>query len=286
MNDRARDVETRIRAVAQIDAVIGAMRGIAAARMRDAQRRLDGVRDCAATVGAAIGAALALAGNGNGGGAAPPPRGAPAAVRIVVALGTQQGFVGPFNERVIARAAAGTVGGGTLLVVGERGAAAAEAQGVEVAWRAPMIAHADAAGALAAAVADALFTRLGDARAVRLSVVHALPGTSASPPIVERVLLPFEFGRFAAAPRAAAPLVTLAPRQLLIRLADEYLYMELCEALLLSFAAENDARMRAMAAAHQHVRDRLGELTGRFRRLRQEEITAEINELVAAVPPP
>jgi F-type H+-transporting ATPase subunit gamma len=50
---------------------------------------------------------------------------------------------------------------------------------------------------------------------------------------------------------------------------------------MLSFAAENEARMRAMIAARTNVHDRLTALTGDFRRLRQEEITSEIVELSA-----
>ena len=50
---------------------------------------------------------------------------------------------------------------------------------------------------------------------------------------------------------------------------------------MLSFAAENDARMHAMVAARANVRATLERLTGEFRRLRQEEITAEIVELAA-----
>ena len=48
---------------------------------------------------------------------------------------------------------------------------------------------------------------------------------------------------------------------------------------MLSFAAENEARMRAMIAARSNVSRKLDELVGSFRRLRQEEITGEIIEL-------
>jgi len=50
---------------------------------------------------------------------------------------------------------------------------------------------------------------------------------------------------------------------------------------MLSFAAENEARMRAMIAARTNVHDKLEALTGDYRRLRQEEITSEIVELSA-----
>ena len=55
--------------------------------------------------------------------------------------------------------------------------------------------------------------------------------------------------------------------------------MPLCEEVMLSFAAENEARMEAMIAARSNVVRKLDELVASFRRLRQEEITGEIIEL-------
>ena len=56
--------------------------------------------------------------------------------------------------------------------------------------------------------------------------------------------------------------------------------MPLCEEVMLSFAAENEARMEAMIAARSNVVRKLDELVASFRRLRQEEITGEIIELL------
>lgn len=54
---------------------------------------------------------------------------------------------------------------------------------------------------------------------------------------------------------------------------------ELCEALTLSLAVENEARMRAMTGAKSNVSTMLDDLLARSRQLRQEEITNEIIEL-------
>jgi F-type H+-transporting ATPase subunit gamma len=94
-------------------------------------------------------------------------------------------------------------------------------------------------------------------------------------------LLPFDFGRFKAPLRTLPPLTTLPLDQLLAQVAEEYVFSELCEAVMLSFAAENEARMRAMIAARSNVAHKLDELVGSFRRLRQDEITDEIIELSA-----
>ena len=60
MTERLSDVEARIGTVKQLAGVIGAMRGIAAARSREARRHLDGVAGTAAAIAAAIGQALAF----------------------------------------------------------------------------------------------------------------------------------------------------------------------------------------------------------------------------------
>ena len=93
--------------------------------------------------------------------------------------------------------------------------------------------------------------------------------------------VPFDFDRFAPDPSLVPPLTTLAPSELLGKLVEEYVFAELCEAATLSFAAENEARMRAMIVAHEHVEDRLRQLVAQSHQLRQEEITSEIIELAA-----
>ena len=84
---------------------------------------------------------------------------------------------------------------------------------------------------------------------------------------------------FRARRNSSPPIITLPPQTLLIELAEEYVFAELCEALTLSLAAENEARMRAMTAAKSNVTKMLDELLARSRQLRQEEITNEIIEL-------
>ena len=66
MTERLSDVMARIGSVRQLSSVIGAMRGIAAARAREARERVEGVRAYARTVGAAIGQALAFVEGGAG----------------------------------------------------------------------------------------------------------------------------------------------------------------------------------------------------------------------------
>ena len=277
MSGKLSEVEGRIGTVHQLESVITAMRGSAAARSHEARSRIAAIQAYAAAVGAAIGEALALA---------PQPDDSQVPIHersrghAVIALCAEQGFAGTFNERVVDAAEKHlTVEGTELLVVGNRGKMVAAERGLVVGWSAPMVAHADEVPRLANHISDAIYSRLEKNQTRRVTVIHAVPAPSASIAIVERTLLPFDFARFKATPLAIPPLITLPPEQLLADLAEEYVYAELCEELMLSFAAENEARMRAMIAARANVARKLDELVGSFRRLRQDEITDEIIEL-------
>jgi F-type H+-transporting ATPase subunit gamma len=279
VTERLSDVMARIGSVRQLSSVIGAMRGIAAARAREARERVEGVRAYARTVGAAIGQALALMDA-----AAGAPRGGRDG-HLVIALCAEQGFAGMFNRRVLDAAERLLRLAGSqpaeLMVLGGRGLAAAEERGLKIGWSASMIAHVDEAAALADRVTAQLYTRLEQGRATRVSLAHATPASSGEIHVVERTLAPFDFARFPRTKNPSPPLVSTPPLLLLTRLAEEYVFAELCEALTLSLAAENEARMRAMTAAKTNVSKMLDELIARSRRLRQEEITNEIIELGA-----
>jgi F-type H+-transporting ATPase subunit gamma len=278
VTERLSDVVARIRSVRQLSSVIGAMRGIAAARAREARERVEGVRAYAATVGAAIGQALALAEDGGAGRGLRDRRDG----HLVIALCAEQGFAGAFNKRVLdvverlLKADGGR--GRELMLLGGRGLMAAEERGLAVGWSAAMVAHVDEVGALADRVTEQLYARLDSGRATRVSVVHAAPSLG-EVQVVDRSLAPFDFARFPRAKNPSPPIISMPPQILLALLAEEYVFAELCEALTLSLAAENEARMRAMTAAKSNVAKMLDELVARSRQLRQEEITNEIIEL-------
>jgi F-type H+-transporting ATPase subunit gamma len=278
MSGKLSEVEGRIGTVHQLEAVITAMRGSAAAWSREARGRLAGIRAYAAVVGGAIGEALALAPESE-----PQPRkGGRPEGHVVIVLCAEQGFAGSFNERVLSAAERHLKSDAAeLFIIGNRGAMVAAERGLMVGWSAPMVAHAEEVPLLASRITDALYSRLEKSQATRVTVIHAVPAPSATIEIVERALLPFDLARFKVAPSAVPPITTLPPEQLLAELAEEYVYAELCEEIMLSFAAENEARMRAMIAARSNVARKLEELVSSFRRLRQEEITGEIIELSA-----
>ncbi len=275
MSGRHAEIEARIGAVRKLEAVIAAMRGIAAARLQEAERHLGSIRAYAGTVGQAIGTALAFLPPDRD--MAPPQR---AGGHAVIVFAAEQGFAGSFTEKVFDAAEPLLQGGGTLFLAGDRGLGAAERHGHAVAWHAPMIAHPGEALRLAERLAEAAFPP--GALPARATLVHAAPGPGGAPEIGTRQLAPFDYARFPLRPSAVPPLIALPPALLLEELAAEHVFAELAEAVMLSFAAENGARMRAMVAARDSTAETLGELTALARRLRQEEITGEIVELATA----
>ena len=278
MSDRLSDVAIRIQSVGQLSTVVAAMQGIAAARSREARSALAGVQSYAGTIAMAIGEALACQ---PASGSSAPDR-AGRGRHGVVAICAEQGVVGSFNEHVLdtaERLVARAPDRARLLVVGSRGLMTAAARDLAITWSAPMAAHVGQAATLASRIVEELYREIDRQEMSRISVVHAVPSATEGVEVREAVLVPFDFGRFPSSRQSQPPILTLPPEVLLARLAEEYVFAELCEAVMLSFAAENEARMRAMIAAKANVSRMLGELTAKSRRLRQEEITSEILEL-------
>ena len=280
MSGRLAELTARLASTRQLGSVIAAMRAIAASRSQQARRELQAIRLYADTIGQAIGQVLGTLPAGQ---AIAPPTARPDGM-LVVALCAEQGFAGSFNERVLDVALPlADEGDGHLFVIGDRGLMVAGNRGCTPEWSVPMAAHTDEMSALADRIADAIDATLASRGPGRVLLVHGSPGEGEEQGIEPRWLLPFDFGRFPARLAAGqAPLMNLPPADLLERLAIEYVHAELCEALMLSCAAENHARMQAMIAAHGNLERTEAALTREFQRVRQEDITDEILELSAA----
>ncbi|HEX8779378.1 MAG TPA: FoF1 ATP synthase subunit gamma [Rhodanobacter sp.] len=279
MSGQLAEVAARLDSTRQLGSVISAMRAIAASRSQQARRELEAIRLYAATIGQAIDQIL---GSLPAGQSIAPPTARSDGV-LVVALCAEQGFAGSFNERVLDVALPlADKDNSRLFIVGDRGLMVAGNRGRAPDWSVPMAAHTDEVSALADRIADAIDAALASHGPGRVLLVHGSPGEGEAQDVEQRRLLPFDFGRFS--PRLAngqAPLMNLPPMVLLEQLAVEYVHADLCEALMLSYAAENQARMLAMIAAHGNLERTEASLTRDFQRVRQEDITDEILELSA-----
>lgn len=279
MSERLTEIEQRIGSVRALSSVVAAIRSIAAARLRESEEKVEGVRAYARNVGQAISQATSLAPQSG----REPVQLAPSGNTLVIALCSEQGFVGSYNSRVL-DAAAQLVRSekDSLLLVGSRGQVAAGERGLPVEWSTTMAGHVEETIDLANRLADVLYRKfiLG---VDSVTIVHALPTQTVGQSITRKMLVPFDYSQFPAAASHDPPMVNLPPDILLTQLAEEYVFAELCEAAMLSLAAENQARIQAMIAAHQNLNERLDQITATARRIRQEEITSEVVELAAAV---
>ena len=79
----------------------------------------------------------------------------------------------------------------------------------------------------------------------------------------------------------ALPPITMLPAPLLMaQIAGEYLHARLFEFVAESFAAANAASLEVLQAAHTHLDDMLVDLRRSENVLRQDEITAEVLEVI------
>ncbi len=274
MTDRLADVAARIAGIRQLGAVVNAMRGIAAARAQQARAQLAAVDRYEASIADAIARAALLSA---------PARHAPARVKgrlAIVLFCAEQGFAGAFSERVL-EAAGPDLASSELFVAGTRGAASLAERRIAPGWVGAMPSHSSGIPKLAATIATALYARLATGDIGALDAVFCQWRAGHGIHAVRRTLLPLDPVSFPFPVNVAPLLLNLAPAVLLQKLTAEYFHAELCHAALHGFAAENEARMEAMAAAHTQTERQLAALQTTQRRVRQEEITAEIIELAA-----
>lgn len=265
------EVDGRIDSVGQLDAIVTAMRGIAAARLRQCQARVAAIRDYADDIGAALGRVLTLA---------PPPEPARSpSIHAVILFGSEQGFVGNLNDRLLS--AIRSDAPSRLLLVGRRLRDQAALQGVQPVWSYPMASHPDAVAIVAAAIADRLYADVLRGQVTAADIVFAAPAASGAVAVTRRALLPFDFSQFRMAGIPRAPRTGLPPAELLERLAVEHVHAQLAEAATLALAGESQARMMTLAAAKDNIAAMLDDLRLQQAGLRQEAITAELVELAA-----
>ena len=127
---------------------------------------------------------------------------------------------------------------------------------------------------------DVLFEMLAKTAGEPVAILFADPETP-DQRLIRRALFPFDFTRFPAL-QGDLPLTTMPAGALAQDLVEEYVFTELCEALMVGFAAEDAARAAAMSRAQTNVKRIATDLPGQFQRSRQEQMTTEVIELSTA----
>jgi len=276
MSERLADIQARLGSIRQLDAVVGAMRGIAGARAQQARAALAGIRAYSEIVEDGLARAVDLL---------PADRAQAVSVRqsahpALVLFSAEHGFVGAFTERTLAMASQRDQPRPLLFLVGSRGSALAEERGWKVAWQTPMASQIGAISATARRVADALYEQISTGALSTVEIGYARLGSGGHIELVRHRLLPLDFALLRRAGAGPSPLTTLAPEILVERLVAEYVFAALAHTAMESFASENAARLETMEAARLNIEGKLAELGATERRLRQEQVTEELLDMV------
>lgn len=277
MTERSGDLETRLRSIRELQGVVDTMRAMAATATQQAQEALDGIRRHADVVGMALAEAIGLL--------TPdeplPSTGPRGAAKGVLLFTAEHGFAGGFNSRLLDEVQAGDERENSVLfVVGERGALGARERGLDVAWSIAMASQPGAITTTARRITDEIYHRyaVGELAALDMLFARYVGGGRSS--VTRQSLLPVDLDLFPPPEQAVRPLTNLAPATLVMRLVEEYVFGEIARAALESYAGENGARMVAMQSASRNIEDKIAELEQSARRLRQEEITTEMLDVV------
>ena len=269
MTERLADVTARIEGIKQLDTVVNAMTGMAAVRARVAREQIVAVDSYAASIAAAVGRVLPLIPA-----SAPEPQLSTGLALLVFTA--EQGFAGAFSERVLDRIA-DDIASAELLLFGTRGKAIAGSRGIDPAWSAVMPSHSPGIPKFADHVLHQVRQMIDAGRIGRVDAVytHWIAGAAQ---VKRQQLFPVDLPE-TPADSGTAPLMNMPAADLLAALGDDYFHARICNIALHAYAAENEARMAAMAAARSQIERELAENQALERRVRQEAITAEIIEL-------
>ena len=280
-----REIKDRIGSVRSTLKITSAMKLVASAKLRKAQRAIEGMRPYERTL-AEILAAAGPQGAADNAGAGPDCDAAAAGRTAVVAISSNSSLCGGFNANV-ARKALETIraceGGAEVYPLGRKIAEALRRAGYEAAGDYnELVAHPsyEQAAELARSLAERF--RQGEIARVVLVYNHFVSAASQVP--VAEQYLPFSPADL---PQSAAPqeggtdyLVEPDAAELVAQLLPQVLMLKFYAAILDSVAAEHAARTLAMQTASDNAEDLLAQLTLEYNKGRQQKITAEILDLL------
>ncbi len=207
----------------------------------------------------------------------------PAVSGVIVAIGSQRGFCGDFNESLANAVRAHWLQGdgksSGALVVGRRLAAklAGEAR-ITATFDGPSVVEEvrPVLERLMNALSE-LQTREGRAGLLTVSVFAHREGEDK---VRVRSILPAPIPGSAAPHFSCPPLLNLAAPAFFSELARHYLWAQIHDVFHGSLMAENRRRLRHMEGALRRMEEKAGELQRRYNALRQEEITEEIEQIM------
>lgn len=210
--------------------------------------------------------------------------------RVLVAFGSDHGFCGGYNEAVARSAqehlaAHSTRTPATVLCVGAKLEAALADHGIAIEQRLMPPASVDGIGRLASQIVSHV-ERLSQGRsllglnvdlAYTRRLEHAERGVSITP------LLPLDRALLEAPcnwPERALPDFSMPPTALLAALLRSHIFASVFHAAAEAMVTENAARLALMQQAEQSVDGRLDEVRRHASRVRQDQVTEELMDIV------
>lgn len=216
-----------------------------------------------------------------------PAAATPSGPRGLIVLGSERGLCGRFNEDV-ADLVQPVLAGATatrLVAVGARIATTLELSGhaVEAVLELPFSAAriTDTVQRLLVQLDVWREEGVGDVRIA----FNASRGRARSRATI-RSVFPLDVAELAGLggepwPSRSIPTYSLPRDELLAALIRQHIFILLVRACAESLASEHSARLMAMQTAEKNLQERQAELTRRYRRRRQERITAELLDVIA-----
>lgn len=197
---------------------------------------------------------------------------------IWLLCGSERGFCGDFNERLLTRLQAEARVPARLLVLGHKlGSRLHDYPGA-----CSLLGGANVAEEVTP-VLERLLLELAGLQPARGELrLHALYQEAASGLLVSRLLLPpFRDGSRGAGPAIGyPPLLGMRPDAFFHHLVEHYLFIVLHDIAYQSLMAENSARIQHMTGAIHRLEENAELLTRHYHRARQEEITEEIEVIL------
>jgi F-type H+-transporting ATPase subunit gamma len=276
---RRRDVDSHRHTLDEIREIMNSMKTLAYIETRKLTRFIDAQRGVVNTLERVGGDFLAFY---------PYPDSPPGEVaHIRLVIGTERGFCGDFNDSLLQYLAGAWQEAGqeepSVIAVGTRLRTRLEADPRVAAF----IEGASVAEEVESVLSDIVSAVVGLRPRHGSLILTVLHREADSDRVVsEQLLPPFQAFRATAPDFRHPPDLNLEPAIFLSELTDQYLFATLNRVLYTSLLAENQVRLQHLDGAVSHLEETLAELARQSNRLRQEEITEEIEVIMLSAPVP
>lgn len=287
MSDSTEGVRRKLGTAGNLQSVVRTMKALAASSIGQYEQSVRALADYHRSVELGLGACLR--GSEPLAAFAPHPGSAADAAIGAVVFGSDQGLVGPFNERIADHAIAtllGLPGKPRVWAVGERVQVRLQDAGMSPIGPLPVPNSVQVIASLVGQVLVETELRHDGEGLHELHLFHNRPLAGAVYESSSQRLLPLDESwrrkhAGLAWPTARMPEMMGGGSATLRALIREYLFVSVFRACAESLASENAARLAAMQRAERNIDELLQRLTASFHRLRQSRIDEELFDLGA-----